>query len=1064
MVGFVGAAKQERAAGEALATVREAKTTPAKQPLDYASSTPSWVAQQPRSAHFLSAPRRRVQRVLQKHLLLQLVANKRGADIDPRRRPPHAATPESILARWIAADPKRLVAGVLALGLHAASPSAVTGSTLGASQLLSSSSVAVVEGESTSHRTSAAAAAVLDTTVSLAPGAVEREYQGPQGIAAATVAARAAVAGDPFEACTTCSTTTSITSSTAPSTIESSNSNNSAKNSSSNRSKLSKKVYGGSVRDRSAESAQSAEEAVSGAAKRESPEGGGGGESSDALLTSCVLCLSPFSSIGGSFLCCACLHTLKSNQRPCTVESIGGSNASCSLSSFHSSYLKSTVGSHDIVEPCSAHRALQDQLEVEVHPSIQTVMRQPKRSFKRPASIVSAALQQPKQEENQQNRGQQQQDGCGGFFDGSDEAKEGIGWRARAAAAAAAAEDSSWWSSACSGGEPLVVPPLLLPLLPSIFCLHARPWPPPPTKRRRLLFRRRRGLDCFVAPAVAAQRPMWGSGLAQKEGGQQAWLPNTAAPGAEAEAICPDQFQLTATPEAANAAHVAAEQPAEKGPHAGDDLGKAANDAAAVGRMASSFCSYQCCCPPWITRGTDKPAEQPAASGLVKGCYWCSPAWRRQSQDHEVQLRKRRERQSEPSFRNTAAATAAVSAPTAAVVCAAAAVRDMAAAAAAATFTGQQKHEQRTPPPRFRRMSWSEEVSRSAAATTGRLPTATPAVVTRISAATEGVESSQQCSGCKLSTSKATAAAELASGQAGAAREPLAGVAAGARAAVAAGARAAVAATAAAAAASAAGSFAPSLRGCISPRPASREEAAASCACSGAEEVLREAADDEGLEKGSADVGLGKGVDEKSLGKGLEGKTLDMTTSGKGVGKGPNRGLDRGQGGGNGGSGGCVRYGSLARISQGLLVGGSSLGRGSGLGIYTCRSFSRRAVICEYSGILIDRRTALLLRHMECASHVVNVQMQHLYLLGFHTPFPLLGGGAFINDGRWNTRGGDGPGICVRFRVMFDKHRATQRVVVVAVKDIPKGTELLTSYDNDYWRLQKGVHAQRTKK
>lgn len=135
-------------------------------------------------------------------------------------------------------------------------------------------------------------------------------------------------------------------------------------------------------------------------------------------------------------------------------------------------------------------------------------------------------------------------------------------------------------------------------------------------------------------------------------------------------------------------------------------------------------------------------------------------------------------------------------------------------------------------------------------------------------------------------------------------------------------------------------------------------------------------------------------------------------------------------------------------------MGCSSLGRGSGLGIYSCRGFSRRQQICEYSGVLIDRRTALLLRQMECASHVVNVQMQHLYLLGFHTPCPLLGGGAFINDGRWDTGGGEGPGVCVRFRVMFDRHRASQRVVVVAVKDIPRGAELLTSYDNDYWRLK----------
>ncbi|OEH75361.1 putative set domain-containing protein [Cyclospora cayetanensis] len=152
---------------------------------------------------------------------------------------------------------------------------------------------------------------------------------------------------------------------------------------------------------------------------------------------------------------------------------------------------------------------------------------------------------------------------------------------------------------------------------------------------------------------------------------------------------------------------------------------------------------------------------------------------------------------------------------------------------------------------------------------------------------------------------------------------------------------------------------------------------------------------------------------------------------------------------------------ALARISQGLLVGPSSLGRGSGLGVYCCRDLPRLSVICEYSGVLIDRGTALLLRHMRCASHVINVQMQHLYLLGFHTPFPLSGGGAFVNDGRWRPGGGEGPGVCVRFKVMFDRYRAAQRVVIVALKDIRKGTELLTSYDNDYWRLLAQTHHRR---
>ncbi|CDI86201.1 SET domain containing protein, putative [Eimeria praecox] len=1075
MVGLAGEAGQEQATGGALSAAEETKTASAEAPLQCGVSAPAWAAPQMEGVQGLSAPHRRLLRLLQKQLLLQLAANKRGADIDPRRRPPHAATPESILARWIAADPKRLVAGVLALGLHATSPSTVTGSTPGASQQLSSD-FAVVGGEPTSHRhPPRAAAAALDTAAAPGPDAEARESQGSPCAAAATAATAAAVATDPLETYTTCSTTCSAASSTVSSTIGNGSNSSGVKSRSSNGSALSRKVrkFGGeAVRS----PARNAEAAVAGSAKHQGPDGKDNCEGCVALRTSCVLCLSPFSSVGGSFLCGSCLHTLKNNRWPWTGEGRGGNTAKRSLSSIRNPPLKRTGGLNSSVAICSTHQPVQDHPDLcvypSVYPSVHTAMQKPSRRLKRSTSTVSTARQQPQREDQQQQRGQQQrereqeqrhqqheqqqqlhkkqQDDCSGSAGEHSEVQEGIGWRARAVAAAATAEDSNWWSSADSGGEPLVVPPLLLPLLPSIFCLHARPWPPPPTKRRRLLFRRRRGLDCFVPPSVAAQHPMWGSGFAQRERqGQQAPPANTAAPEAEAEAVCPDLLQLTPAPAVAKPIDAAAELGAAQGLHARDGLGKrAANGAAAVGLMASSFCSAYCCCPPWLTPETDKTAEQTAGSC----CNCCSRAAPPQDRAHQVLGGRRRGRQSEPAFGNTAGATPAASAATAAVVCAGAAVRDMAAAAAAATWTGQQKHEQQTPPSRFRRRSWSAEVSHSAATTSLTTAAMTrPAVVTvtTANATAERTASSRHLEDCECNTSNAAGAATAAAeGQPSSARSSMAGVAAGATAA------AASASTAAASAAEPCGPCLPGAHSSVSSDPASVEEA--DVLYSAAEGGMHDCKIGEGLGRGAADVPLGNSVHNKRSG---QGKALGKASGGRAVDKGPNRGLDRG--GGHGGSGGCVRYASLARISQGLLVGGSSLGRGSGLGIYACRSFSRRAVICEYSGILIDRRTALLLRHMECASHVVNVQMQHLYLLGFHTPFPLLGGGAFINDGRWNTRGRDGPGVCVRFRVMFDKHTATQRVVVVAVKDIPKGAELLTSYDNDYWRLQKGVHAQR---
>ena len=79
-------------------------------------------------------PPQRATEAATKQQLLQLAAHKQGADIGLRRRLPHAATPESILARSIAALPKWQVGGVLAFGLHAAGSSALTAITPSASQ------------------------------------------------------------------------------------------------------------------------------------------------------------------------------------------------------------------------------------------------------------------------------------------------------------------------------------------------------------------------------------------------------------------------------------------------------------------------------------------------------------------------------------------------------------------------------------------------------------------------------------------------------------------------------------------------------------------------------------------------------------------------------------------------------------------------------------------------------------------------------------------------------------------------------------------------------------------
>ncbi|PHJ18222.1 histone lysine set [Cystoisospora suis] len=143
----------------------------------------------------------------------------------------------------------------------------------------------------------------------------------------------------------------------------------------------------------------------------------------------------------------------------------------------------------------------------------------------------------------------------------------------------------------------------------------------------------------------------------------------------------------------------------------------------------------------------------------------------------------------------------------------------------------------------------------------------------------------------------------------------------------------------------------------------------------------------------------------------------------------------------------------LPSIGCGLTVSASSLGRGSGLGVYACRPYSARSRVGEYAGVCVDRKVAMMLRGMGTSTHVMRVGMQYQYLVGYRLPFLFAGGGAFVNDGRWFADGRKGPGVSVRFHVAYDKKRAKDRVYVVATKDIEAGEEIFTSYDNQYWAL-----------
>ncbi|CDI82770.1 hypothetical protein EAH_00006550, partial [Eimeria acervulina] len=389
MVGSVGETVQERPAGGALAAAEEAKAAPAKASLHYGVSTPRWAASKLEAAQTLSAPRRRLLRLLQKELLLQLAANKQGADIDPRRRPPHAVTPESILARWITADPKRLMRGVLAFGLHAAGPSTLTAITPSAPQRPTIGFVEA-EAEPTSSHTLAAASGAAAAP---APRTEAGELRVSSGVFVAAATARA-VAADPFEAYTASSTTSSTTASTTGN-----------RSSGGSISASSKELGRASVRG----PGRSAEEAAIRVRKHQKLKEAGGGAGSVQLRTFCVLCLSPFLSVAGSFLCCVCLHTLKSSRRPWAEEGRNASTAKRSLSSVRSPPVKRAVGLLSIERPQRCQRSPQVQPEVCVDPSAQTAMRPSMRRFTGSASPACAGLQQPHQEEPQQQEKQEKQ-------------------------------------------------------------------------------------------------------------------------------------------------------------------------------------------------------------------------------------------------------------------------------------------------------------------------------------------------------------------------------------------------------------------------------------------------------------------------------------------------------------------------------------------------------------------------------------------------------------------------------------------------------------------------------
>lgn len=788
----------------------------------------------------LSSPRRRVFLLLQRQLYLHLAANGRKADVDPRRRPPQAPSAEAILARWLAADPRRLSGGCFSLTLEAFQAKKEVGSTRRAVSSQANRRPAIGTGAGQAGR----------------GGLSEKELT--------FTSCQRVVKGAPASA--------------PPAAIT-----------------PQKKKSGSTIR--AADPNWTKKSGPFGEAD-EVPPNASGNRQQD-----CVLCLTPFTPVGGGFLCTACL--LKPEES--LVD-----QAACSSKQEKD---RASPPAPFVPRPSGNKRC--PQVENCLSPVGSKATRHdgmPKRRrFKRSLSPAPAQVQEQGQQLEVEG-------------DHTDSAAERgkrrtePGWRSRStAAAAASAETSSWWGSSLAAGEAPVVPALLLPLLPSVFSLHARPWPPPPAKRRRLISKRERGLACLGAGAKVfayGEEVLWGP---PQPGGS---LKSCAD-------ICSkergDGVAVAAAPATSEAAVAAAKIEARSGAAETRELAKMST---AAGKPDSARCcggaGYSACAGLLIPEslGDSNVASVAQATVIAKGVRACLCCPSPLAYNHEALPRRRRGRPSEPggatyATDSTARHTHADVANNLRLSTGAVGREIAAAAAAAATLkTEQRYHEQQTPPSRLRRKTWGPDGGACAAAATAASAAATAGVGAPLAAA---------------------AASKLTAAPSGIPPSPPQASSAAGEYAVASVATAYSTATSAAAATA------------TTPAPAASAPNANAAACAAPNSIN------------------GQDTELEAPSQGLSGSPQN-------------------------------RQSCLARISQGLLVGLSSLGRGSGLGIYSCRDFSRRAVVCEYSGVLIDRSTALLLRRMRCASHVINVQMQHLYLLGFHTPSPLLGGGAFVNE------------------------------------------------------------------
>jgi SET domain len=120
---------------------------------------------------------------------------------------------------------------------------------------------------------------------------------------------------------------------------------------------------------------------------------------------------------------------------------------------------------------------------------------------------------------------------------------------------------------------------------------------------------------------------------------------------------------------------------------------------------------------------------------------------------------------------------------------------------------------------------------------------------------------------------------------------------------------------------------------------------------------------------------------------------------------------------------------------------------GVGMGLFAARGFFKNAVITEYCGPLVGYEEAKSLPDHETTHH--KAVLKHCLVIdGLKDPWTAFGqgGGSFIND----------PINPKLYNCKAKVNETTNRLYIIATRDIAPGEEVFFSYGKLYWKERKG--------